>query len=77
MTHLSSITSRHEFAAYRKPPDGKTASWLAGNTPFVMASITVMCVAILTVFSADVSSAFADGYYFVLRQLSAALDLVS
>ena len=77
MTNLSSITSQHELTACRKPADEKTTSGLAGNTGFIMAAITVMGVAVLTVFPAEVTMAVDDGYYFVMRQVSSVWDLVS
>lgn len=77
MTQLSTIPSRNQTSAYRKPPDGKTASWMAGNSTFVIASIAVICVVTLTVFTAEVSMAVDEGYYFVLRQVSTVWDLVS
>lgn len=59
------------------PGHGKTPLRFAGNTTVALATITAMFAVLLSVFSPNISMAFEDTYYFTLRQLSAARDLVN
>ena len=77
MTRLSSISSQHEFAAHWKPAHGKTPLRLAGNHTVVVATVTARFAVFIPVFSPDVAMAFEDAYYFSLRQLSAARELLN